>query len=396
MSSVSPAAAELQQHRQQFPSLANKAYFNFGGQGTMPQLALEAIYKAYEFIQQQGPFSSRVNDWIRQEAQLTRQAIATELHVAPEAIALTDNVTTGCNIAIWGLDWQPGDRILLTDCEHPGVIAIVKEIARRFRVKVTTCPVAATLNRGNPAAVIEQHLQPTTRLVVLSHLLWNTGQVLPLGDILDLCHNYKQSDRPVWVLVDGAQSAGSLALNLTGLEPDFYAFTGHKWFCGPAGVGALYVRPEVLASLSPTYVGWRSVQLDNSGMPINWQPDCRRYEVATSAFPQYAGLRAAIAVHRQWGTAKERYGQICHNSHYLWQKLSELPQVNCLRAAPPEAGIVSFRLNSTISHRQFVEFLEQQNFLLRPLASPDCIRACVHYFTLPSEIDALANVISSL
>ncbi len=396
MSSPAPAPAALKQHRQQFPGLANKAYFNFGGQGTMPQMALEAIYKAYEYIQQQGPFSARVNEWIRKEADLTRQAIASELNVLPENIALTENVTAGCNIAIWGIDWQPGDRILLTDCEHPGVIAIVKEVARRHRVKVTTCPIAATLNRGNPAAIIEQHLQPTTRMVILSHLLWNTGQLLPLAEIVNVCHNYSQSTRPVYVMVDAAQSAGSLPLNLTGLDVDFYAFTGHKWLCGPAGVGGLYVRPEAVAALSPTFVGWRGVQMDSSGMPVNWQSDCRRYEVATSAFPQYAGLRAAIAVHRQWGTAKERYTQICRNSEYLWQQLSQLPQVNCLRAEPPEAGIVSFRLNSTISHQQFVEFLEQQNFLLRTLVSPDCIRACVHYFTLPSEIDALVKVVSNL
>lgn len=76
MSSVSSAPTAIKQHRQQFPGLTNKAYFNFGGQGTMPQTALEAIYKAYDHIQQQGPFSARVNDWIRQEADLTRQAIA--------------------------------------------------------------------------------------------------------------------------------------------------------------------------------------------------------------------------------------------------------------------------------------------------------------------------------
>ena len=229
----------LKEHRQQFPGLANKIYFNFGGQGTMPQGALEAIVDTYRYIQQKGPFSLKVNSWIEQHVNLTKAAIATELQTTPETITLTENVTAGCNIALWGIEWRAGEHILITDCEHPGIIAIVKEIGRRFGVEVSTCPIMATLNEGDPVAVIAQHLTPKTRLVVLSHLLWNTGQVLPLKEIVAVCHGYTGGSQPIQVLVDAAQSVGSLPLNLPDLGVDFYAFTGHKWLCGPAGVGGL-------------------------------------------------------------------------------------------------------------------------------------------------------------
>lgn len=389
MTSIS-SAQTIERHRQQFPALANKTYFNYGGQGPMPASAMSATISAQEYMQLRGPFSTQVNAWIAQEVEETRRAIASELNAPPETITLTEDVTVGCNIAMWGIDWQKNDHLLLSDCEHPGIVATAREISRRFGVEVSTCPLMATLNNGDPVDVIAQHLRPNTRLVVVSHILWNTGQVLPLAKIVEVCRQHN-SATPIRTLVDAAQSVGLLPLNLTQLGADFYAFTGHKWWCGPPGVGGLYVRPEARESLQPTFIGWRSVVTDAEGKPKNWQPDGRRYEVATSAFGQYAGLRAAIATHQQWGTSEERYQQICQLSQYLWQRLNQLSQISCLRIAPPQAGLVSFKLtnNQPQASRQLVQFLEQHNLLTRTILDPDCVRACVHYFTLESEIDQL-------
>ena len=378
----------LHHHREQFPALKNKIYFNYGGQGPMPQEALDAITQAQTHIQQVGPFGTEVNSWIIQEVKAARVAIASELNVPAQTITLTEDVTVGCNIAMWGIEWKTGDHILLSDCEHPGIIATAREIGRRFAVEVTVCPLMATLNEGDPTQVIAQHLRPTTRLVVLSHVLWNTGQVLPLDKISDLC-----IDSDVRLLVDAAQSVGLLPLNLTELRADFYAFTGHKWLCGPGGVGGLYIRPEVRESLKPTFIGWRGVVVDSQGQPGDWYPDGQRYEVATSNYPLYTGLRTAIAIHQQWGTPKERYQQICRHSEYLWRRLGDLPDVKCLRTSPPESGLVSFQLrnNQPQPSRLLVEFFESQRILTRTIVNPDCIRACVHYLTLESEIDQLVD-----
>ncbi|MEL4896003.1 aminotransferase class V-fold PLP-dependent enzyme [Crocosphaera sp. Alani8] len=388
--------SEVQQQRQEFPGLINKVYFNFGGQGTLPRSGLEAIIDAHNFLQQKGPFSLKVNDWIGQKVELLRQDIAQEFGVEASTITLTENVTSGCNIAIWGINWQAGDRILMTDCEHPGIIATVKEVAQRFGVEIDICPLLNTLNEGNPVEVIKQHLTSQTKLVVLSHLLWNTGQVLPLKEISDLCHSYRGSDDPILVLADAAQSAGSLALNLAETGVDFYGFTGHKWFCGPAGVGALYIRPEIFESISPTFIGWRGINIDKNGQPIDFKQDGRKFEVATSSYPQYEGLRATMGVHNDWGNSQQRYEQICQLSGYLWQSLSKFSAVNCLKSSPPEAGLVSFTVDNNMSHATIVQKLESQGFFLRTIRDPDCIRACVHYFTLPDEIDQLVKAISGI
>lgn len=385
-----PVALDALRH--QFPALQAKAYFNYGGQGPMPQAALDAIAQSFQNVQQCGPFSNAAGVWVGQEAEQTRRAIAQELGVEPETITLTEDVSMGCNIALWGIDWRLGDHLLLSDCEHPGIIAAAQEIARRFGVEVTTCPLQDTLNQGDPVAIVASQLKPSTRLVVLSHILWNTGQVLPLAEIVAACHSYSLS-RPVRVLVDAAQSVGVLPLNLAELKADFYAFTGHKWWCGPEGVGGLYVRPEVIDTLQPTFVGWRSITMDAIGKPTGWKPDGRRYEVATSAYPLYAGLRQAIAMHHQFGTATERYYQICHRSTLLWQKLAQIPTVSCLRQSPPQAGLVSFQLPGK-SHLQLIRFLEARNIMLRTILSPDCVRACVHYFTVEAEIEQLVAAIA--
>lgn len=390
MISISATQTGLHQYRQQFPALANKAYFNFGGQGPMPQTAMNAVIQAQDEIQRIGPFGSEVNAWLIQQTKATRVAIATELNVPSETITLTEDVTVGCNIAMWGIDWKAGDHILLTDCEHPGIVATAREIARRFSVEVTTCPIMATLNNGDPVAIIAQHLRPRTRMVVLSHVLWNTGQVLPLEKIVVCCRNNNTK-----LMVDAAQSVGLLSLNLGELGVDFYAFTGHKWLCGPPGVGGLYVRPQERESLYPTFVGWRSVVIDGQAQPVKWQESGERYEIATSAYPFYISLTEAISVHQKWGTSDQRYQLICQNSEYLWNKLMALSGIKCLLDSPPEAGLVSFKLQSHVSKTslELVKFLEAKAIFTRTIADPDCVRACVHYFTLESEIDRLVEEI---
>ena len=391
MTGIFASQISLVDHRAQFPGLANKAYFNYGGQGPMPQVALEAIQHAYAQIQQLGPFSSRSYEWVVAEADRTRAAIATALGTTPQTITLTENVSAGCNIALWGIDWRSGDHLLLSDCEHHSVIASVQELQRRFGIEVSTCPLQQTLNEGDPVALLAEHLRPNTRLVVLSHILWNTGQLLPLAEMIAACHR-DAGQQPIQVLVDAAQSVGMIPLNLDELQADFYAFTGHKWWCGPEGLGGLYVRPEALNTLHPTFAGWRGITVDRAGHPTGWKPNGLRYEMATSAYPLYAGLRAAIALHNQWGTESDRYQRLQALSQRLWQQLVELPGVRCLRSLPPDTGLVSFQLTGNV-HNQLVTFLETRNIMIRVILDPDCVRACLHYLTLEAEVDQLVEAI---
>ena len=119
--------------RQACPALSNKTYFNYGGQGPLPDPSLQAIHAGFRTIQQLGPFSDAVWPWTARTIDSLRQRLgsASWLGVGPRRLAFTENVTSGCVLPLWGLPWSPGDQLLLSDAEHPGVVAACRELARR-------------------------------------------------------------------------------------------------------------------------------------------------------------------------------------------------------------------------------------------------------------------------
>ncbi|BCX11759.1 MAG: cysteine lyase [Thermosynechococcus sp.] len=375
----------LRAYHDTYPALLNKIYLNYGGQGPLHQDTWQAIIQSDRHIQEQGPFANRVFPWLSQQLHTLRAALAQLLGTTPETIALTDSVTTGCNIVLWGINWQAGDHLLISNCEHPGVVAITEQLARRLGVVVDR--VAFWPWCDDEVAAIEAQLHPRTRLVVLSHLLWNTGKLLPLERIVDVCHR-----RGIQVLADGAQTVGMVPLDLPALGVDYYAFTGHKWCCGPAGLGGLYIRRDRLAPLEPTFIGWRSIHQTRDAQPAGWKEDASRFEVATTAFSLVPGLITALRVHDQWGTPQGRYERICQLSHHLWHQLRGMVGLTCLSPVPPPSGLVAFQLANG-QHRQLVQDLEAANILVRELLYPPSVRACVHYFTLPQECDRLVSAL---
>ena len=223
------------------PALVNKTYFNYGGQGPLPTPSLEAITASWRTIQELGPFTTDVWPFIEQETSRLRRSLASWCGVGPHRIALTENVTSGCVLPLWGLPWEEGDELLISDCEHPGFVAACQELARRHNLTLATLPVLelcqTTAQRDLEGAVLEQLqtcLKPRTRLLVLSHLLWNTGSVMPIAAVAQQLQAHPQHP---WLLVDAAQSMGSLPVAEAAQAADIYAFTGHKWCCGPEGLG---------------------------------------------------------------------------------------------------------------------------------------------------------------
>ena len=379
------------------PALANKTYFNFGGQGPLPSPSLEAITASWQRIQELGPFTSEVWPFISREVNSTRALLAGLCGVAPHRLALSENVTSGCVLPLWGLPFEPGDRLLISDCEHPGVVAACHELARRQQLEIDTLPVK-TIRGGREhqsdtdaavLAALDQHLQPNTRLVVLSHLLWNTGQLMPIAAVAAQLQHHPQ--RP-YLLVDAAQSMGQIPVADAASAADIYAFTGHKWACGPEGLGGVALSERVLAEANPTLIGWRSLQDETRatvGDPDPFHHDSRRFEVATSCVPLLAGLRRSLDLLEQEGTAEQRLKRIQTLSRALWEGLSTLPGVTPLLNGPPPAGLVSFQLSSGPAPATIVNQFGQQAVWIRHLEDPLCLRACTHICTTEEEIQTL-------
>ena len=377
--------------RAQLPALANKTYFNYGGQGPLPTPALQAITGAWEQIQELGPFTGAVWPFVEQTTGRLRQHLTRWFGVPPHRLAFTENVTSGCVLPLWGLPWHPGDELLIGDCEHPGVVAACRELARRQGLQLATLPVADL--RGTPSDTearvlerIQQRLTPATRLVVLSHLLWNTGQLMPITAV---ARQLAGHSRHPWLLVDGAQSLGCIPVEQAADAADIYACTGHKWCCGPEGLGAVALSERVLEQAQPTLIGWRSLRSEASGSS-SFHSDSRRFEVATSCVPLYAGLEQSLQLLEAEGSAETRLASIQRRSQRLWQGLQALPRARPLLEVAPPAGLVSFALEGEIPEAT-VNRLGQQAIWVRSLDEPHCLRACTHITSTDAEIDLLLH-----
>jgi L-cysteine/cystine lyase len=385
--------------RELCPALLNKTYFNYGGQGPLPTPSLEAIQASWRRIQELGPFTTDVWPFIGAEVSSTRRRLAQLCGVAPHRLALSENVTSGCVLPLWGLPFTTGDRLLISDCEHPGVVAACVELARREGLEIDTLPVQQ-LRGDQPSTdagvmdALEQGLTPRTRLVVLSHLLWNTGQIMPITAVAERLALHPQSP---YLLVDAAQSFGQIPVQQAAAAADIYAFTGHKWACGPEGLGGVALSERVLAQGQPTVIGWRSLQDESKADLSSSDPfhhDSRRFEVATSCVPLMAGLRCSLDLLDKEGTGDERWARIQSRSEGLWQALNNLDGLTPLLQVPPASGLVSFQLRHDAAPAEVVQQLGQQGLWIRDLADPRCLRACTHVTTTEAEAEALTTVIA--
>ncbi len=386
------------------PALQNKTYFNYGGQGPLPTPSLEAINTSWKRIQELGPFTTDIWPYISAEVNNTRGRLARLCHVPPHRLALSENVTTGCVLPLWGLPWQDGDHILISDCEHPGVVAACHELARRHQLEVHTLPVKQ-LRQGRDEqaqtdsevlAALEQQLTNRTRLVVLSHLLWNTGQQMPIAAV---AAELQRHPAKPYLLVDAAQSVGQIPVAEAAQAADIYAFTGHKWACGPEGLGGVALSERMLTETHPTVIGWRSLQDETRAMaddPDPFHHDSRRFEVATSCVPLMAGLRCSLDLLEKEGSDGDRLERIRTLSEQLWRDLQSLGGISPLLEGPPPAGLVSFQMHPEATRAtpsEVVKALGTEQIWIRDLADPICLRACTHVCTNHSDMAQLIDQI---
>ena len=382
--------------RDHCPALAGKTYFNYGGQGPLPTPSLEAITATWRQIQELGPFTGDVWPLVERTTARLRLQLGHWFGVGSHRVAFSENVTSGCVLPLWGLPWRAGDELLISDCEHPGVVAACRELARRHGLSLANLPVADL--RGDAASAapaiqtrLEAALTPHTRLVVLSHLLWNTGQVMPIAAVAQQLAAHPSQP---YLLVDAAQSLGSMPVAEAAAAADIYACTGHKWCCGPEGLGAIALSERVLAESQPTLIGWRSLSQESEASS-SFHADGRRFEVATSCIPLFAGLQCSLALLEAEGSSNERLSTITRLSGQLWEGLQAIPAARTLLQAPPPAGLVSFTLEGS-KPEAVVRQLGAQGIWVRSLDHPHCLRACTHISTTSEEIARLLEALGKL
>jgi L-cysteine/cystine lyase len=370
-----------------FPALSTNdfAYLNTGSSGPPPYVVLEAMRNADDLCS--GPaYLEGVGLFYRQGqyASRAREAAARLIGAGPDDLALTQNTTHGMNLGVASIDWHEGDEALSVTTEHPGCLAPLHNLKRRYGVKVNLVSPPVTPEK------VEAALTPKTRLVALSHVDWTSGEVLPLRGICAVTR-----ERGVPTLVDGAQSVGNIEVDVPAAGADMYAFTGHKWVLGPEGMGAFYVRPG-LPVHSPN-VGFMSItspaDFDARG-DYGLRPDARRFEASTMSPALAAGFAAAADAAYERGSAG--FEEIRRRAELLMGLLSELARVTVHSPRPARSGLVSFEVEG-VAPGEVAERLLEQRFVLRYIPGPvSYVRASTHLFNTEEELETLAEAIRGL
>ena len=247
--------------RDEFPVLERIAYLNAGTDGPIPRVAADV---AREEIAAQAAEGRLWPHFERRRALQNdlREGYARLLGCDAEEVAVTSGTSAGLGAVLAGLDLGPGDEILTSEHEHPGLLGPL--IAARFR---------GAMVRAVPFAQLAEAVDARTTLVAASHVNWITGEVAPA----------ELADVPVPVILDGAQGAGAVPVDVLALGCVAYAAAGQKWLCGADGTGMLYLQPdfgERVRTIAPTY---HSFDDASRGLDSILRASARRFDARAAA-----------------------------------------------------------------------------------------------------------------
>ncbi|HTC21018.1 MAG TPA: aminotransferase class V-fold PLP-dependent enzyme [bacterium] len=212
----------------------------------------------------------------------TRASLAKLFHIQrSDRILYTKNVTEAINTALKGF-LKNGDHVVLSSMEHNAVIRPLNKLKAARSIEYTIVP-ANNSGRLNPYD-FEKALKPNTRLVCLVHASNVTGNLNPVAEVGEMC-----AKKGIAFLVDAAQTAGGVPIDMQAMNIDFLCFTGHKGLMGPTGTGGLAVSPKW--NLDSFIEGGTGSNSDKEEQPAQW-PD--KFESGTQNYWGLAGLKASV------------------------------------------------------------------------------------------------------
>jgi L-cysteine/cystine lyase len=343
--------------RARFPVLERYAYLQAGSVGPLARETLDAMTAEEERGIREGRGSLTEFERILAAREELRTALAALVGAAAEQVAITASTTDGCNIVLHGLDVGPGDEVVTTTDEHFGLLGPLHAAGARVVV-----------SEPDPERIAAA-VTPRTKLLALSHVLWTTGQVLPVHELK------AQTGLPI--LVDGAQSVGVIPVDVSGL--DFYTVSGQKWLCGPTGTGALVVaEPDALRVGHPSYLSQQAHRPDGTFEP---RDGARRFDPNLTPPAHVAGLLAALDALPEW-----RFARAAQTSERCRELLRE---AGADVVSPEErATLVSWGVPADES-AAVVARLADAGVIVRDLPGRGLVRASVGWWTSDGDLERL-------
>ena len=390
--------------REDFPILRQQAhdhpliYFDNAATTQKPAPVIDALRYYYEHDNANvhrglHELSSRATEAYER----SRQQVAEYIGAASgDEIVFTRGTTESINLVAqsWGAKFlRAGDVILLTEMEHHSNIVPWQLLAERVRASLRFVPVGENgtliLDR------LDEMLTPEVKLFGFTHVSNSLGTINPVAD---LCAKAKEVG--ALSLVDMAQSAGHMPVNVGELGCDFAAFSGHK-MCGPTGIGALYARAEILESMPPWQGGGEmivSVTLEKSA----FKKAPHRFEAGTPNIAGAIGLGAAIEY-------IEKIGRVAIFEHdaglaaYAMERLREVPGLRVLGPGGTRGAQISFVMESAHPH-DLTTFADRYGLalrgghhcnqpLMRKFGVPGTARASFYFYNTAEEIDSMIGIL---
>lgn len=358
------------------------AFFNHAGVSPLPADVADAVRGYASHAERSGYFGSTWMDDMADFRQVSAELIGAR---SANEIAFVPNTATGVSVAAGSLNWQDGDRILVTDAEYPSNRHFYNSMQQRG---VELDVVQQRPDGRIPTEDILSAVSSKTKLVGLSHVQWGSGFRSNIRPISDAVHSVGGL-----ISIDAIQSAGAMPVDVVADDIDFLAAGGHKWMLGPTGSGMLYVREELIEGLIPPLLGANSMDggLANGNEVLNLAPTASRFEPGATPTATMLGMRAAIR-HLLGVGLDNVWTQLEAITSYTRAALED---AGCSVFSPwgdsERSGIVIFDPPPELAERETLEetWERLQESGIITAVRFERLRASPHFYTPESDVDRL-------
>jgi L-cysteine/cystine lyase len=308
-----------------------------------------------------------------------KTAVARLINADPGEIALKNSTTHGIYETLFSIDWKAGDEILISDLEHHAILRPALQLQDRYGVGIRYFAAGGE----HTVRAFQEALSPKTKLAAFSHVSYFNGGRLPAKELIAAAHQ-----RNVPVLIDGAQSAGAISVDVRDLDVDYYSLPGQKWLFGPQGTGALYVRRSILDAYDP-----RANQIEKP-FPYGEErvfTDIRRFENAPPARIAQAGFAASVNWLLDEVGTEAAFESIAHRVSAFKKGAAGIEGLQILT---PEsgAGLVSLKPVKA-DPKELLAFLKEKNILARTVDPFGYVRFSFSYFITPDEVEQVLEAL---
>ena len=369
----------------------DKTYLNNASVSVMPKTSIEAMKQFLIDYSEMGPDSPESEIFIKGLWEKTRTSIAKVVKCNPDEIIITQSVTDGINIVANGMKFGNDSNIVIRGGEHEHHANYFPWLKLGERIDVRSLPVND--NGGFEYSDLKKILDEKTKLVALSHGLYNSGLILPVKEI-----GKELQKENVPYFLDTAQTVGCIGeFDFADTGCDFMSFNGSKWLCGPMGTGVFYCKRESSNLLEPSNIGGETAETNENGeLTYKGLPD--RFQAGFRNYVGLAGMESSVTFLQNLGWNNIR-NHIISLSNLFIDEIGKIPEsrVFCPEDESERTSIVSFEIAKQ-DPEKIVSELAQKGIIIakREIYEKPVLRISPHIYNTKDEILSLVEELKKL